>query len=80
MNERRYTYCFNQEEDNNYGYGKCDILLQHYGDTGFRTGILTKEEFERIDAWKQCSLLNEAYDAGYKHAMEDLRRFIGVKD
>lgn len=78
MSNRRFTYCFNQEE--NIGSKKCDILLQHYEDVGFRTRVLSKEEFEGINAWTQCSLLNNAYDAGYKHAMEDLRRFIGVKD
>lgn len=75
---RRYTYCFNQEENN--GYSKCDILVKHYGDDGFRTVLLRKDEFDNLHAWKITSLLNDAYESGYKHAMEDLRRFIGVKE
>jgi hypothetical protein len=75
---KRYTYCFNHEE--NSGYEKCDILLKHYGDDGFRTIVLRKDELERIDAWEMTKQLNNAYESGYKHAMEDLRRFIGVKE
>jgi hypothetical protein len=75
---RRYTYCFNQEE--NTGYEKCDILLKHYEDAGFRTILIRKDDFERLNAWEITRQLNDAYDSGYKHAMEDLRRFIGVKE
>lgn len=75
---RRYVYCYNQDESN--GYDKCNILISHYGDSSFRTILLRKEEFEELHAWKMTSLLNDAYEAGYQHAMEDLRRFIGVKE
>lgn len=71
-------YCFNENEHS--GYEPCAILLQHYNDEKFRTSVLTKFEFEHLKPWELCDLLNRAYENGRKDAMEDLRRFIGVKE
>lgn len=71
-------YCWNEKENN--GYDPCDILLQHYKDDGFRTIALRKEAFECLTPWQLCNMMNIAYDNGRKAAMEDLRRFIGVKE
>jgi len=71
-------YCWNTKESN--GYDSCDILLQHYNDDGFRTIALRKEDFERLKPWEFCDMLNRAYDNGRNAAMQDLRRFIGVKE
>jgi hypothetical protein len=70
------SYCWNGEKSN--GYEACDILVQHYKDDSFRTIVLSKEDFETLQPWKLCSLLNAAYESGKKDAMTDLRRLIGV--
>lgn len=59
--------------------GNNRVLLQHYGDPGVRTRVLESEELANAEAWKIASLLNSAYEAGRTHAMEELRRFIGIK-
>lgn len=74
--KRRYTWVYNQEDT----YERGPILLQHYGDPGFRTIVLREGELEKLMSWQFCRLMNDAYEAGREHAMEDLRRFIGVKD
>ena len=68
------TYTFNSE--NNSGYEPCDILLQHYPGETWRTIVLSKEDFETLRPWQLCSLLNNAYEAGRKDAMADLRTMI----
>lgn len=68
------------EEPGTGGFEPTDILVQHYNDPGMRTTLLRKDEFENLKPWELCSLLNEAYNSGRKDAMEDLRRFIGVKE
>lgn len=59
--------------------GRDRVLLQHYGDPGVRTRVLESEDLANAEAWKIASLLNSAYEAGRTHAMEDLRRLIGIK-
>jgi hypothetical protein len=59
--------------------GRDRVLLEHYGDSGVRTRVLEADDLEKAEAWKIATLLNGAYEAGRTHAMEDLRRFIGIK-
>lgn len=59
--------------------GNNRVLLQHYGNPGVRTRVLESDELTNAEAWKIASLLNSAYEAGRTHAMEELRRFIGIK-
>lgn len=73
---RRYTWVYDQDAM----YKKGQILLQHYNDQGFRTHVFSAEEFEQMTSYEFCSQMNSAYESGYKHAMADLRRFIGIKD
>lgn len=68
------TYTYNSTENN--GYDPCDILLQHYPEEIWRTIVLSKEDFENLQPWKFCSLLNDAYEQGRKDAMKDLRTMI----
>lgn len=56
-----------------------NILLEHYGDKGFRTLVINAEEFGFLEKWKLCAMLNEAYQVGRRDAMEDLRNLIGLK-
>lgn len=66
--------------DHTKPFGKGPIFLQHYNDPGFRTHVLSTEEFEQLTSYEFCKHMNNAYEEGYKHAMEDLRRLIGVRD
>lgn len=59
--------------------GKNRVVLQHYGDPGVRTRVFESDELIKMDAWEIASRLNSAYEAGRTHAMEELRRFIGIK-
>ena len=61
------------------GFEPSDILCQHYDDDKFKTVVLDVEDFKRLQPWKLCSLLNQAYRSGREDAMSDLRHFIGVK-
>jgi hypothetical protein len=62
------------------GFKPTDILVQHYNDPGMRTTLLRKDEFENLKPWELCSILNEVYESGRRDAMEDLRKFIGLKE
>ena len=59
--------------------GNDRVLLQHYGDPGVRTRVLEADDLIKTEAWQIATLLNAAYEAGRVHAMEELRRFIGIK-
>lgn len=72
------TYTFNREKYNGYGE-PCNILIQLYDNEDFRAVALRKEDFERFDAWRMCEALQNAYDAGKKDAMSNLRELIGAK-
>ena len=72
---RTYVWVTAEDEE-----GNDRVLLEHFGDKGVRTRVYEADEIENIRAWDIASKLNAAYEAGRNHAMEDLRRFIGIKD
>lgn len=72
---RTYQWVTDKDDE-----GNTRVLLQHYGDKGVRTRVYEADELKRIEAWEIASRLNAAYEAGRNHAMEELRRFIGVTD
>jgi hypothetical protein len=64
-----YTY-------NGDGYNPADILLQHYEDDKWRTIVISEDD---LKPWKIAEALNNAYEAGKKDAMRNLRMMIGVE-
>jgi hypothetical protein len=74
---RNTVYTFNGEYD---GFQACDILVQHYGDSDFRTILLNQNDFENLRPWKLVSLLNAAYERGRIEYQEEFRRFIGARE
>jgi len=75
-NKRTYTF----DHKNHSGYGEpCNILIQLYEDENFKAVAIRKEDLQSFDAWHLCQALQNAYEAGRKDAMNDLRDLIGVK-
>jgi hypothetical protein len=82
MSLNRKTYVWRKKESEDPyagGFEPTDILVQHYNDEGFRTILLDEEDFKRLAPWKLCSLLNDAYDSGYRDAKADIRNVLGIK-
>ncbi len=81
MSKKTYVWRKLDGEDlGSSGFQPTDILVEHYNDPGMRTMLLRKDEFENLRPWELCSILNEVYKSGRNDAMEDLRRFIGLKE
>lgn len=57
------------------GHDPGDILLQHYDDDQWRTIVIREDE---LVPWKIANALNNAYEAGKKDAMRNLRNMIGI--
>lgn len=70
----KHFYTINYDKNN--GYDPCDILLQHYDDEEWRTIVIRAEE---LKPWKICDALNNAYEAGKKDAMRNLRYMMGIE-
>lgn len=83
MNHRRQTtYMWATPEGEDPGAGgweATNILTQHWGDSDFRTILLSKEDFETLRPWKLVSLLSAAYERGRREYQEELRNFLGIK-
>lgn len=80
MSKKTYVWKKKEgEEPGTGGFEPTAILVQHYNDEGFRTVLLSEDDFINLKPWELCSILNEVYASGRKDAMEDLRRFIGVE-
>lgn len=79
MSKKEFVWREIEGDEYNLGGDATDILVQHYGDPGMRTMLLTKDEFENLKPWRLCALLNSAYEAGRSDSMEALRHFIGIK-
>jgi hypothetical protein len=75
MSNRTYTF----DRTQNSGNEPCNILIQLYENENFRAVAIRKEDLESFDAWRLCQALQNAYEAGRKDAMSDLRNLIGVK-
>jgi hypothetical protein len=77
INNPTRSYTFNREK--NTGYQPCDILVQLYGDPGFRALVVAKEDIEAgLRPWEICRLLNDAYAQGQKDAKEDIQTILGI--
>ena len=70
----KHYYTFNTEENN--GYEPCDILLQHYNDDKWKTIVIREDE---LKPYQICNALNNAYEAGKKDAMRNLRYMMGIE-
>lgn len=75
MRCKRYYNYFNQTEEKPTGSEPCDIYLR-YSSIDYWNVLLNKSEFENLTPMKLCSILNDAYMAGRKDAMTDLRSMI----
>lgn len=54
------------------------VLIEHYGDEKMRTVLVDPVDFMHLTPMRVAELLNGAYEAGRKHAYEDLDSLIKV--